>query len=146
MPGYKQQQQQQQLRQAILGVIVASLAFGTLAQNSGDYEAACSSLASSSSTTFSALNTTIFNATFYAEPADNVATLGVCQPTANISVPLCRIQFYTNTSDISAIMAEMWLPTNYSGRMLALGNGGLDGCESIALFPFLRAACVEGSS
>ena len=117
--------------QAVLGVVVvASLAFGAEAQNSSDYEAACSSLASSSST-FSALNTTIFNTTFYTEAADNVAALGVCQSTANVSVPMCRVQFYTNTSDISAITAEMWLPTNYSGRMLALGNGGLGGCEAI---------------
>ena len=121
--------------QAVLGVVVvvASLAFGAEAQNSSDYEAACSSLASSSSSssTFSALNTTIFNTTFYSGAADNVAALGVCQSTANVSVPMCRVQFYTNTSDISAITAEMWLPTNYSGRMLALGNGGLGGCESI---------------
>ena len=117
------------LRQAVVGTVVASLALAASAQNTSDYETACSSLASSSSSTFSSLNTTIFNATFYSAATENVTALGTCQTTANITVPLCRVQFYVNTSDISALTAEMWLPTDYSGRLLGLGNGGLGGCE-----------------
>ena len=108
----------------------SSLALSVLAQNATtDYATACASLASSNSTTFSSLNTTIFNATWYDDATDNVTALGTCTSSANISVPLCRVQFYVNTSDISALTAEMWLPSNYSGRMLGLGNGGIGGCE-----------------
>jgi len=46
----------------------------------------------------------------------------------NTSAPLCRVQFRVNTSETSEIKAEAWLPDEWSGRFLALGNGGLGGC------------------
>lgn len=111
--------------------VLCSFFPGASAADTIDYETACTSLGNSDSSTFSALNTTIFNATFYSDAAPNVPVLGTCQSSANISVPLCRVQFYVNTSDISALTAEMWLPTNYSGRLLGLGNGGLGGCKQL---------------
>ena len=113
-------------------------------QNTMDFETACSALVSNNSSSFSSLNTTIFNATWYDGATENVEVLGVCQATANISVPLCRVQFYANTSDVSAITAEMWLPSNYSGRLLGLGNGGLGGCgSSSCVYEAALTVCVR---
>ncbi|KAE9365281.1 tannase and feruloyl esterase [Stipitochalara longipes BDJ] len=50
--------------------------------------------------------------------------------TANqtISVDICRIALNISTSVRSGIIFESWLPRNWTGRFLATGNGGIDGC------------------
>ncbi|KNG88563.1 feruloyl esterase B-1 [Aspergillus nomiae NRRL 13137] len=40
----------------------------------------------------------------------------------------CRIALNVTTSSKSQIFMEAWLPSNYSGRFLSTGNGGLGGC------------------
>ncbi|KAI2482496.1 Tannase domain containing protein [Pyrenophora tritici-repentis] len=45
-----------------------------------------------------------------------------------VSVDLCRITLEIKTSRISNISFEAWFPENWSGRFLATGNGGIDGC------------------
>lgn len=40
----------------------------------------------------------------------------------------CRIELNVTTSQKSQIFMEAWLPSNYSGRFLSTGNGGLGGC------------------
>ncbi|CAK3783001.1 feruloyl esterase B-2 [Lecanosticta acicola] len=45
-----------------------------------------------------------------------------------VPVDLCRVAMSVATSNRSEITLEAWLPTNWSGRFLATGNGGLDGC------------------
>ena len=46
-----------------------------------------------------------------------------------VSVDLCRITLEIKTSRISNISFEAWFPEHWSGRFLATGNGGIDGCE-----------------
>ena len=47
---------------------------------------------------------------------------------------VCRIALSIQTSKRSNITFEAWLPENWSGRFLATGNGGIDGCT-----PFISA-------
>lgn len=77
---------------------------------------------------FSGLNTTILDATYHDGPA-NVTAIGTCTASAQIGTALCRVQFVVNTSSISSILAEAWLPEEWNERFLALGNGGLNGCK-----------------
>lgn len=46
-------------------------------------------------------------------------------------VNLCRVALEIPTSARSAITMEMWFPepAQWTGRFLATGNGGIDGCE-----------------
>ncbi|KAJ6490292.1 hypothetical protein C8R47DRAFT_1215155 [Mycena vitilis] len=53
---------------------------------------------------------------------------GPCVAKARVSTPLCRVEFITQTSETSAVHGEVWLPDEWDGRFLALGNGGLGGC------------------
>jgi feruloyl esterase len=43
----------------------------------------------------------------------------------------CRVSLNVTTSPKSQIFMEAWLPSNYSGRFLSTGNGGLGGCMSL---------------
>ncbi|KAK5055144.1 hypothetical protein LTR84_012892 [Exophiala bonariae] len=45
---------------------------------------------------------------------------------------LCRITMNIATSASSGITLEAWLPVNWTGRFLSVGNGGLNGCISYA--------------
>ena len=46
-----------------------------------------------------------------------------------VTTDLCRVALSIETSEISNIIFEAWFPENWSGRFLATGNGGIDGCE-----------------
>ena len=46
-----------------------------------------------------------------------------------VSKDLCRVALEIKTSKQSSIAFEAWLPEDWSGRFLATGNGGIDGCE-----------------
>lgn len=41
---------------------------------------------------------------------------------------ICRVALYVSTSEQSGINMEAWLPSNWTGRFLSGGNGGLNGC------------------
>lgn len=58
---------------------------------------------------------------------DNDATCN--RASQAVSADLCRIALSIRTSSTSNIAFEAWLPENWSGRFLATGNGGIDGCE-----------------
>ncbi|KAF8518083.1 tannase and feruloyl esterase-domain-containing protein [Gautieria morchelliformis] len=72
-------------------------------------------------------NTTIIDATHVAA-GSNVTTPGSCQSSAFSTVAVCRVQAVVNTTATSAVHFEAWLPDEWFGRFLGLGNGGLDGC------------------
>lgn len=84
-------------------------------------------------TTLHLENTTILNTTYLAAPT-TVSTPGSCGHGSTEALvraaPLCRVQFVVNTTASSAVRAEAWLPDVWYGRMLGLGNGNLEGCES----------------
>jgi hypothetical protein len=48
-----------------------------------------------------------------------------------ISANTCRIVLSIKTSEESRIILEAWLPDVWTGRFLATGNGGIDGCECL---------------
>ncbi|KAF7363682.1 Carboxylic ester hydrolase [Mycena sanguinolenta] len=73
-------------------------------------------------------NTTILDVE-YVLGRTTVNTPGACLgDKQHVSSPLCRVQFSTQTSPTSAIRAEAWLPDEWYGRFLGIGNAGLDGC------------------
>ncbi|KAK7063618.1 carboxylic ester hydrolase [Favolaschia claudopus] len=94
---------------------------------SAQFQESCNSLASRlsipnatiSSTTFVAARTTL---TF--PNADR--TCGI-QPQL-VSADICRVMLTVATSTRSRIVMEAWLPSNWTGRFLATGNGGIGGC------------------
>lgn len=45
-----------------------------------------------------------------------------------VPTDLCRVAMYVATSHRSGITLEAWLPTNWTGRFLSTGNGGIGGC------------------
>ncbi|KAF7350373.1 Carboxylic ester hydrolase [Mycena venus] len=76
-------------------------------------------------------NTTIIDVS-YVPAGSKVVTLGACAKTAEVNTPLCRVQFFTNTTDTSVVHGEAWLPDEWYGRFLGIGNGGLGGCIDYA--------------
>ncbi|KAJ7135924.1 tannase and feruloyl esterase [Mycena epipterygia] len=75
-------------------------------------------------------NTTILDVSYLT--AGSKVKLHECvnwgEPEAYINTPLCRVRFLTNTTETSAIRTEAWLPDDWYGRFLGVGNGGLGGC------------------
>ncbi|KAJ7135898.1 tannase and feruloyl esterase [Mycena epipterygia] len=102
-----------------------------LLSNWGDYgeqHAKCLALKSS----LHLENTTILDVSYLT--AGSKLKLNECvtwgEPKAYINTPLCRVQFSTNTTSTSAVRGEAWLPDEWYGRFLGVGNGGLGGCIS----------------
>ncbi|KAJ7753494.1 tannase and feruloyl esterase [Mycena metata] len=101
------------------------LTFSSFGSNAGDptLRAKCLDLKSG----LNIENTTILDVS-YLPKASKISTLGTCQSKATHSAPFCRVQFHTNTSATSGIDAEAWLPDEWFGRFMGLGNRGLGGC------------------
>ncbi|KAK0253643.1 hypothetical protein B0A54_14323 [Friedmanniomyces endolithicus] len=60
---------------------------------------------------------------------DQTGVLASCgRPSQVVSVDICRVAMFVKTSAVSNITLEAWLPTNWTGRFLSTGNGGLSGC------------------
>lgn len=60
-------------------------------------------------------------------------TLPIYDPTCTtppivIAADMCRVALNVSTSDRSGFRMEAWLPSNWTGRFLSGGNGGLNGC------------------
>ncbi|KAF1954562.1 tannase and feruloyl esterase [Byssothecium circinans] len=94
----------------------------------GDFESKCASIASQ----IQIENTTVFFSEFV--PAGTNLSLpefnATCgrQPYQQIAADICRVSLYVTTSNRSGIHSEAWLPSNWTGRFLSAGNGGLAGC------------------
>ncbi|KAF8852575.1 tannase and feruloyl esterase [Acephala macrosclerotiorum] len=76
-------------------------------------------------------DTTILSTNFYPngstiELPGTVASCAINSTTATSD--LCRITLSVQTSCMSSIFLEAWLPTNWNGRFLASGTGGIGGC------------------
>ena len=50
------------------------------------------------------------------------------RPNQTVSVDMCRIALKISTSSRSRVISEFWFPAIWTGRFLATGNGGIDGC------------------
>lgn len=61
---------------------------------------------------------------------DNVASCN--RGTQAVAASICRLALSIKTSSSSNITFEAWLPEEWSGRFLATGNGGIDGCTSLS--------------
>ena len=51
------------------------------------------------------------------------------RPAQWVEADICRIAMIVPTSNRSSVTLELWLPSTWTGRVLAAGNGGLDGCK-----------------
>ncbi len=67
------------------------------------------------------------------------------QPTQLVAVSICRVGLSIPTSNRSSVSFELWLPEDWSDRLLVTGNGGIDGCEFF-YEPFVLQTIVECSS
>tara|TARA_R110002003_G_scaffold54_10_gene4776 strand:- start:3062 stop:3643 length:582 start_codon:yes stop_codon:yes gene_type:complete len=45
-----------------------------------------------------------------------------------VTANICRVALSVSTSQTSGFSMEVWLPSNWTGRFLSGGNGGLNGC------------------
>lgn len=50
------------------------------------------------------------------------------QPFVVVPKDICRVSLSVATSKRSGLNMETWLPSNWTGRFLSTGNGGLNGC------------------
>jgi feruloyl esterase len=53
-----------------------------------------------------------------------------------IAADICRIALYVSTSERSGFNMEAWLPSNWTGRFISHGNGGLNGCIKFQDFAY----------
>lgn len=102
-----------------------------ISNNDTDFESKCASIAS----TLSIENGVVYFSEFVA--AGTNLSLPDNDPsctTPSVLVPadICRIALSVATSNRSGISMEAWLPADWQGRFLSVGNGGLNGCVDYA--------------
>ncbi|KAJ4017795.1 tannase [Fusarium irregulare] len=52
-----------------------------------------------------------------------------CTPKSQVTdVEICRVAMHVTTGPTSNLTLEAWLPSNWTGRFLSTGNGGMAGC------------------
>ncbi|KAF1926252.1 tannase and feruloyl esterase [Didymella exigua CBS 183.55] len=69
---------------------------------------------------------------------DNNATC--VQPYMLVTADICRVSLHISTTDHSGFNMEAWLPSNWTGRYLSTGNGGLNGCIKYQDLAYTTAA------
>ncbi|KAH6893131.1 tannase and feruloyl esterase [Thelonectria olida] len=102
-----------------------------LAEGSQSFAKKCDAIAK---TLNRQLDNTKVNLTQYISAGSNAtapSTHSTCAAfNSEVDFDFCRIRLYTATSEKSGITYETWLPLNWTGRFLSVGNGGLGGCIS----------------
>ncbi|KAH7086281.1 Tannase/feruloyl esterase [Paraphoma chrysanthemicola] len=94
---------------------------------SGDFESKCAAIASK----LVIDQGTVAFSQFVA--AGTNLSLGQNDPSCTqtfipVTADICRIALSVSTSNSSGFSMEAWLPSNWTGRFLSGGNGGLNGC------------------
>lgn len=76
-------------------------------------------------------NASITNHAFVAAGTSlNLTGNDVCgQTSQTVPVDLCRVSLQIATTNRSGVVAEVWLPQGWNGRLVTAGNGGLAGCQ-----------------
>jgi feruloyl esterase len=102
-----------------------------VANNGSDFGSKCSNIASK----LAVENGNVYFSEFVA--AGTNLSLSDSDPTCgpfSIVVPadICRVALSVATSNRSGLNMEAWLPSNWTGRFLSGGNGGLNGCVDYA--------------
>ncbi|KAJ9618301.1 tannase protein [Taxawa tesnikishii (nom. ined.)] len=137
------------LKSAALAFIVASAASANYAPSPA-HQTTCTNLVKSLKLPNVTVNIVDYvtagtNLTF--SQAGNLSTCN--RPSQVVSVDLCRVAMNVATSSRSGITLEAWLPTNWTGRFLSTGNGGLNGCikyEDMAYAASLGFATVGANN
>lgn len=76
-------------------------------------------------------NTTVYSTTFVSAGTNlTIANnpVGCNRPSQVADVDVCRVSMLYETGPTSNVTLEAWLPFNWTGRFLGVGNGGLGGC------------------
>ncbi|KAH7349062.1 Tannase/feruloyl esterase [Pyrenochaeta sp. MPI-SDFR-AT-0127] len=111
-----------------LGVFSNLIALGnTLKPGSDDFSKQCSSVAGKlriPNSSISFANYVTAGTTLQFPGNDPTCT----RTSQAVSADICRIGLNITTSASSGLRMEAWLPRNWTGRFLSVGNGGLGGC------------------
>ena len=118
---------QQSLQATLLGAAPA-LAYPQ-AKGTADFNSKCADLASSLEIEGGVVHTAEFVAkgTNFSAPVYDPTCAAAGQI---IQADMCRVALYVATSERSGYNMEAWLPSNWTGRFLSVGNGGLNVCIS----------------
>ena len=113
------------LRAIFSGCIAAYLLFILPAR--ADFKSTCLSFVPQKYVSNSTLNALeyVTNGSLLLFP-DNDVTCN--RPNQTVFADLCRVALSIPTSNRSSVSFEAWFPEQWSGRFLATGNGGTDGC------------------
>ncbi|KAF1914111.1 feruloyl esterase B precursor [Ampelomyces quisqualis] len=108
-------------------LVVGSSAHYSVTNNDTNFHSKCSAIASK----LAVENGTVHFSEFVAAGTNlSVPDTDPSCTQSAIVVPadVCRIALSVATSNRSGLVMEAWLPSNWTGRFLSGGNGGLNGC------------------
>lgn len=111
--------------------VLLSATAGFASPTNGTFDAKCAAIASQLSIEHGIVHFAQFVAAgTNLSLAENDPT---CAPSfMPVTADICRVALSVSTSNSSGFNMEAWLPSNWSGRFLSGGNGGLNGCIDYA--------------
>ncbi|KAJ7360954.1 Tannase/feruloyl esterase [Mycena albidolilacea] len=107
--------------------VAAVVASAHLPRVDAQFQQACAALASR----LTIPNTTIASTSFVAAGTNltfPTVDASCDTPSQVVSSDICRVVLTVATSSRSSTAVEVWLPSNWTGRFLSTGNGGIGGC------------------